>query len=334
MIYYKNGYALKADEVWKNMTDDDGGFTFILKDAFGGENVQLVTGSNIRTIKPENISTTMNYDFATLAKGDSALFIYVPDMYNMFDEKESGMMAMINYKKGYAFKTGKVWEDMTKDEGDYVTDNTLFDGNAVQIFHESEIKTIKPENIQTFINNDRAQLTKGDSAMFLFNPEMYNQYNEKESGLMAMINYKKGYALKSTWEENEVYWKNMEKLDVDTFIIENVIFDGKDVSIVNGNEIRDIKVENIQAYLLPDYSETELAEGDEITFMYVPSKFNRDDETQSGLSALVSNKIPQGVENVQGDEVQDTKSMKVMKNGVIYILRNNNTYNVNGVLVK
>ena len=170
--------------------------------------------------------------------------------------------------------------------------------------------------------------------MFLFNPEMYNQYNEKESGLMAMINYKKGYALKSTWEENEVYWKNMEKLDVDTFIIENVIFDGKDVSIVNGNEIRDIKVENIQAYLLPDYSETELAEGDEITFMYVPSKFNRDDETQSGLSALVSNKIPQGVENVQGDEVQDTKSMKVMKNGVIYILRNNNTYNVNGVLVK
>ena len=120
MIYYKNGYALKADEVWKNMTYDEG--SFILKDAFGGENVQLVTGKNIRSIKPENIITTMNYDLATLAKGDSAQFIYVPDMYNMFDEKESGMMAMINYKKGYAFKTGKVWEDMTKDEGDYVTD--------------------------------------------------------------------------------------------------------------------------------------------------------------------------------------------------------------------
>ena len=334
MINYKNGYALKAGEVWKNMTDNDGGFTFILNDAFGGENVQLVTGSNIRTIKPENISTTMNYDFATLAKGDSARFIYVPDMYNQFDEKESGMMAMIDWKAGYAFKDGDVWEDMAENEGDFVTANTMFDGNAVQIIHESEIKTIKPENIQTFINNDFAQLTQGDSAMFIFNPEMYNQYNEKESGTMAMISYKKGYALKSTWEEGEVYWKNMEKLDVDTFIIENVIFDGNDVSIVNGNEIRDIKVENIQAYLLPDYSETELAEGDEITFMYVPSKFNRDDETQSGLSALVSNKIPQGVENVQGDEVQDTKSMKVMKNGVIYILRNNNTYNVNGVLVK
>ena len=225
------------------------------------------------------------------------------------------------------------WKQMIEDDGSFIFEGDMyFDGNDIAINTQATdegARIIKVENIDATLNYEPAELAKGDLVYFIYVPDMYNQYNEKESGMMAMINYKNGYALKSTWEEDEVYWKNMEKLDVDTFIIENVIFDGNDVSIVNGNEIRDIKVENIQAYLLPDYSETELAEGDEITFMYIPSEFNHEDETQSGLSAI--KKAPQGVENVQRDQVQCTKAMK---DGVLYILRNNNTYNVNGALVK
>ena len=275
----------------------------------------------------------LNYEAAELSVGDSVLFVYVPDMYSQYNEAESGLIAMINYKNGYTIYADNAWKDMVVDPEDedwWVLENAVFEGAAVQMAHGNQISAIEPENITAFIDNDFAELSEGDSVLFIFRPSMANAYNPAESGLQAIVTYKNGYALKSTWSEGEIYWKNMEKQDEDTYIIENVVFDGKDVSIVNENVIRVIKVENIKAYLLPGYEDATLEEGDKIVFIYTPSEYNRYDETQPGLSALITSKASQGVTNVEAE----VKAVKIIKNGQFYILKNGKTYNAAGALVE
>jgi len=60
-------------------------------------------------------------------------------------------------------------------------------GKPVQIVHDNVISTIKPENISAYINFDDAELSAGDEAMFIFRPSLVNKYDEKESGLSALI---------------------------------------------------------------------------------------------------------------------------------------------------
>jgi len=167
--------------------------------------------------------------------------------------------------------------------------------------------------------------------MFIFRPSLVNAYDETESGLNAMITNKAGYALKSTWGEKNASWKNMYKQDEDTYIIENVVFDGKDVVLLNGTEFRTIKVENIKAYLLPSYDDAVLEAGDSIVFMYTPSEYNRYDETQSGLSALIIKKHEaEGFEAIEAAG----KAVKVLQNGQLFIIRDEKVYNAAGVVVK
>jgi hypothetical protein len=61
--------------------------------------------------------------------------------------------------------------------------------------------------------------------------------------------------------------------------------------------------------------------------------FEKGTTTEYGLR-LISSKAPQittGIGNVQTDDVQCTK---VLRNGVIYILRGNNVYSIDGQLIK
>ena len=53
--------------------------------------------------------------------------------------------------------------------------------------------------------------------------------------------------------------------------------------------------------------------------------------TEYGLLLVESHKMPTGIENIQGDEVQ---SAKIMHNGILYILHNGKVYNAQGANVK
>ena len=335
IINSKAGYAIKVGETWKNMVENEGSFAFG-NVAFDGKDVQLAHGNEIFSVKPENIQALLNFDAAELTIGDEVLFVFDPETRNQYDETQSGLIAMINSKAGYAIKVGETWKNMNVDPDDedwWTLEDVTFEGKDVQLAHNSEIRSIKPESITAFIDYDFAELSAGDVVVFVFRPSMFNSYNpDVESGMHAMITFKNGYALKSTWVEGEpASWKNMVKQDEDTYIIENVVFDGNDVALVEGNEIRTIKVENIKAYLLPEYEDAVLAAGDEIVFMYTPSEYNRYDETQSGLSALITKKIDTGIDIIKSN-IENVK--KVLIDGQLFIIRNGNTYNAAGVLVK
>jgi hypothetical protein len=119
--------------------------------------------------------------------------------------------------------------------------------------------------------------------------------------------------------------------DEDTYLLDSVTFDGKDVALVKGNEIRTIKVENIPAYILPSYEETVLAEGDFIAFMYTPSEYASMDPKKPGLNALIIEQHKtEGFEFVEVSE----KAVKVIMNGQFYIIKNGKAYNATGVVVE
>lgn len=345
MINWKAGYAVKCGNAWKDMTvePEDADWWTMNNVLIDGKAIQLANGNEIRAIKPENILAYINYDAAELSVGDTVMLVYRPSLYNHYNEAESGMNAHIIYKNGYAVhstwgeKTAS-WKNMTVDpeDADWWTLNKMyFDGKDIQVVNGSEISTIKPENIQAYINYDDAELSEGDTVMFVFRPSLTNRYDETESGMYAHILVKNGYAIKGFWGEKTASWKNMildeNDKDKDTYLLENVIFEGEDVQFVSNEGIRTIKVENIKAYTLPDYEEAVLEKGDEIVFMYTPSAYNHYDEKESGLSALI-------VKKNEGDAVENitvgAKAMKVMIDGQLFIISNGKTYNVAGALVK
>jgi uncharacterized protein YoaH (UPF0181 family) len=282
MINWKNGYAITCEGAWKNMEEKDGSF-IISKTSFDGEKVQLAHENQIRSIAVENIQALLNYEAAELAAGDSVMFVYDPEEYASMDPSKSGLIAMINWKAGFALKHAGAWKNMTvdKDDDDWWTlENVCFNGEDVAIVSENRIRPIKVENINGFLANDFAELSAGDSLMFVFRPSMENRYNEKESGLQAIIDWKNGYAISC-----ESVWKNMTEKEGD-FVVEKAKFDGKDVQIVTGNQISQIKVENIQTLL--NYEAAELAAGDSVMFIFNPDLASAYDETKSGLIAMIN----------------------------------------------
>ena len=76
---------------------------------------------------------------------------------------------------------------------------------------------------------------------------------------------------------------------------------------------------------------TALADGPRSVYIDWIRIWQRGDANESFSCPSASDEIepenPQGVENVQGDEVQSTK---VLREGAIYILRNGHIYNING----
>jgi hypothetical protein len=336
MINFKKGAVIKVKGEWKEMLADDGSFV-LFNEFFDGKDVAFATGKEIRNIKVANIHSMLNFEDAPIAAGDSVLFAYDPEEYSAYDETKSGLSAIINFKKGAAIRYQGEWKEMTVDPEDddwFTFEKALFDGENVQIANGHEISSIKPENISAYINYEDAVLTKGDSVFFIFRPSMVNHYNEKESGLFAHITKKVGYALRGTWGEKVASWKNMildAEQEDETYVLDNVLFDGKDVSIVSEEGIRTIKVENIIALMKEDYTEAVLEEGDLVMFVYTPDTYSHYDETQSGLAALIiKKKEATGVDNIN----VDTKAVKVMVNGQMLIIKNGKTYNVNGMLVK
>ena len=341
VILKKHGYALENSwgegaRSWKEMVMDTVDWYILDNVMFEGRDVAInnfAGALGARTIYPKNINAFINGDFAELSSGDSVLFIYRPSLYNRYNEKESGLQAIINNKAGYAIKIGDAWKNMTMDPEDadwWTLENVVFDGKDIQIVIGNEIRTIKPENIEAYINYDFAELTAGDTVTFVYRPSLVNRYNEKESGLYAHITKKNGYAILGNWGEKFASWKNMIEQDSDTYVIDSVVFEGKDVQFVSNEGIRTIKVENIKAYLLPDYEEATLAEGDLIAFMYTPSEYNHYDETQSGLSAIILEKNQEGIENIAADG----KAVKVVMNGQMFIIKNGKVFDVMGTLVK
>jgi uncharacterized membrane protein (UPF0127 family) len=339
MINKKAGYAIKYDAAWKNMAKDDDTYV-LLNGIYAGKDVQIATGHEIRPIKAENINAMMNYETAELAAGDSVMYIYDPEAYSQYDPKASGLIAMINKKAGYAIRgtwgeKDNSWKNLIVDPEDddwWVLDKLYFDGKDVQLANGKEIRTIKAEDIETYINYDLAELSAGDTVMFVYRPSLYNRYNPKESGLYAHITHKAGYAIHGTWGEGDATWKNMTKVDDDDYILENVIFDGKDVQFISDEGIRTIKVENIDVYMLGDLAaEAVLEAGDLIVFEYTPSMYSHYDETQSGLSALIVKKHETtGIDNIDAE----TKAVKVMENGQIMIIKNGKSYNALGAVIK
>ena len=322
MVNYKKGYAIKNGKVWKNMIEDDGSYAYG-NVAFAG-NVAIANGHKIRPIKNENIQALINFEEAELAIGDSVLFVYDPESYSSYDETQSGLLAMINYKAGYAIKVAGAWKNMTVDPEDadwWTLENITFDGNNVQLAHASKIDAIKPANINAYINYEDAELSAGDSVMFIFRPSLANDYNEKESGMQAMITYKNGYALKSTWGAKTASWKNMAMMDADTYVIENVMFDGKDVVLLNGTDFRTIQPANIIAYMMPSYDEAILEAGDSIVFMYTPSEYSQYNVAESGLNALIFKKHGYALKSGWGSFAESWKEMTKMDEDT-YIIEN------------
>ena len=343
MITKKNGYAIKCGDVWKNMTvdpEDDDWYT-LENVRFDGKNVQIVHGNEIMTIKPENINAYINYDAAQLSEGDSVVFIFRPSLVNKFNEKESGLQALITKKNGYAIhgtwgEEFGSWKNMESDgDGAFIVENVMFDGQNVQVIFGNEIYNIKPENIKADdYSGEDVELEAGDIVIFVFDPDTRSAYDETKSGLWAVILEKHGYALKTNFGEG-VEWKQMIKQDEDTYIIENVEFDGHDVELnnfVGDLGARKIKVANIKAYLVDDYSEATLEKGDLVVFMYTPSAYNRYDETQSGLSAIIIKKHEgEGISTIYEAENQ---AVKTIVNGHVIIIKNGKIFHVNGTEIR
>ena len=326
MINFKKGVAIQIKGAWKEMLADDGAFV-LLNEYFDGKNVTLATGKDIRSIQPANITSLLNYEPASIAAGDSALFAYDPELYSAYDPAKSGLTAIINYKAGYAIKIGEAWKNLVDDDPEdhdwWILENVLFDGKNVQLAHGSGINQIKPKNIKAYISYEDAELSAGDSVMFIFRPSLVNSHDEKESGLNAHITKKAGYALKNSWGEKTVSWKAMVKQDEDTYIIENVLFDGADIIILNGTDFRTIKPENIKAYLLPNYDEAELEAGDIVVFMYTPSDYAAMDPSKPGLSALIIEKHGYALKSSWGEKTASWKAM---------VKQDEDTYTIENVL--
>ena len=337
IINWKNGYAIKYDAAWKNMAKDDE--TFVLFNAaYAGKPVQIVTGNQIRAIKAENINTMLNYDAAELAAGDSVMYVYDPEAYSQYDEKASGLIAMITWKNGYAILENGAWKNMIDDDPEdhdwWIFEKIEFNGKAVQIVTENQIRAIEPKNIEAYINYDAAELSVGDTVMYVYRPSLYNRYDETQSGMYAHILVKNGYAMLGTWGEQSASWKNMildAAQEDETYVLDSVIFDGNDVQFVSNEGIRVIKVANIPALLMEDYSEATLEEGDLVMFVYTPDTYSHYDETKSGLMALIYEKSQeQGIESI----AVEGKAVKVIMNGQMMIIKNGQMYNATGVLVK
>jgi hypothetical protein len=58
---------------------------------------------------------------------------------------------------------------------------------------------------------------------------------------------------------------------------------------------------------------------------------NKGTTTEYGLLLVENYNAPTGVEQVQGDKVQGTK---VLRNGILYILRNGKVFNAQGARVE
>ena len=327
MITNKVGYAIKVGDEWKNLTEDEEDWWSVDGIKFDGKAVQIVHGNEITTIKPENISATIDYDAAELSVGDTVRFIFRPSLVNQYNPKESGLQAMINWKNGYALHHANVWENLTVDAEDadwWTLEDVAFDGEDVAIVSGKEIRQIKVENINAYINLDAAELSAGDTVMFIFRPSLENKYNEKESGLQALINWKNGYAL-----HHANVWKNLvdeDAVDHDWWILEDVAFDGNDVAIVSGKEIRQIKVENINAYI--NLENAELAAGDSVMFIFRPSLVNRYDEKESGLQALIGFKKGYAI---FGEWSKEDKSWKDMTEKEEFFVLENVVFDGNDV---
>jgi hypothetical protein len=337
MINWKNGYAIKYDAAWKNMAKDDE--TFVLFNAaYAGKDVQIVSGNQIRAIKAENINAMLNYDAAELAAGDSVMYVYDPEAYSQYDEKQSGLFAMITWKNGYAILENGTWKNMLDDDPEdhdwWIFEKTEFNGKAVQIVTENQIRAIEPKNIEAYINYDAAELSAGDTVMYVYRPSLYNRYDETQSGMYAHILAKNGYAMLGTWGEQFASWKNMildAAQEDETYVLDSVIFDGNDVQFISNEGIRVIKVANIPALLMEDYSEATLEEGDLVMFVYTPDTYSHYDETKSGLMALIYEKNQgEGFESI----AVEGKAVKVIVNGQMMIIKNGQMYNATGVLVK
>lgn len=350
-ITNKNGFAIhgtwgEKEASWKILAKYDDESFFVENVLFDGQNVQVITGTEIYDIKPENIIALLSdYTDAELEAGDIVLFSFTPDARSAYDETQSGLMALIIEKHGYALQSffGEKelsWKAFVQDDEDpdfFLLKNSIFDGSDLYINNFAGSlgsRKIEAKNVIGSINYEDAELAAGDSVDFLFRPSLVNAYDEKQSGLYAMINKKNGYALRGTWGSDDVLWKNMildDSQDDETYVLNEVIFDGKDVQIAGEEGVRTIKVQNIIALMLEGYTEAVLEEGDLVLFVYTPDTYSHYDETQSGLMALIiSKKSATGVQNISND----VKATKVLMNGQLFIIKNGNMFNAAGVVVK
>ena len=206
------------------------------------------------------------------------------------------------------------WKQMTMDEEDwYSIDNTVFDGKDFAINTKADdegARVIKAANVNGSINTDAAELSAGDSVLFIFRPSLVSQYNEKESGLYAMIYCKNGYAIRGTWGEKAASWKNMPKFDEESFYLDSVLFDGQNVQVITGKELYNIKPANIIAMMKADYSDATLEAGDVVLFSFTPDTRSAYDETKSGLMALIIKKHGYALQSFFGGNELSWKEMK------------------------
>jgi hypothetical protein len=312
LIIKKHGFALQSffgekELSWKEMNNDGDGKWSIQNTIFDGSALAInnfASSLGARKIEAKNVQGYVDADFAELSAGDSVIFVYDPENYASMDPKKSGLSAVITKKAGYAIKIGEEWKNLIVDAEDddwWTIEGIKFDGKPVQILHDKKITSIKPENIAAFINYDAAQLSEGDSVMFIFRPSLVNQYDEKQSGLQAMITKKNGYAIRGTWGEAQASWKNMEDDKDGAFFVDHVLFDGQNVQVIAGKEIYNIKPENIKA---ADYTDNEviLEAGDSVLFSFNPEYRSAYDEKESGLSALILKKHGYALQSFFGEK--------------------------------
>jgi len=143
------------------------------------------------------------------------------------------------------------------------------------------------------------------------------------------------YFLKNNWNCGEDWtWLEMtrdDEAEEPTYVLSEVVFGGTGVNLKKGETGNEewIVAEAIEAFDL-NYEPATLEAGDKVTFIFKPESVNVY-TGENGLAVIILEKgEPSGIDNTNAA----VKAVKVMENGMIFILRGDKKYNVNGQLVK
>ena len=144
------------------------------------------------------------------------------------------------------------------------------------------------------------------------------------------------YFLKNNWENaaDDWSWREMIKDDEaeePTYVLSKVIFGGTGVNLKKGmtGDEEWIVAEAIEAFDL-NYDPAVLEAGDLVTFVFKPENVNHF-TGENGLAVIILEKGEStGINNTEAA----SKAVKVVENGVIYIIRGDKKFNANGQLVK
>ena len=338
---------------WREMTymsaEEAGDVTYKLEDVIfrgGGVNINTAeSDEGAMWIEAQYIEAyDLNYEPATLEAGDKVVFMFVPELVSVHEFKY-GLSAIIIEKAAPVV------------EPDFYIAGSMTnwaDGKIAVYGDHHELALEAGEHKLKVIANDQwigfdalttvadGLFTDGDGNVCFVLDEA-GVVNVHYDGEYFFLNGNfhvddpehPQYFLKNNWNCGEDWtWLEMtrdDEAEEPTYVLSKVIFGGTGVNLKKGmtGDEEWIVAEAIEAFDL-NYDPAVLEAGDLVTFVFKPENVNHF-TGENGLSVIIIKKdVLTGIDNTEAA----SKAVKVVENGVIYIIRGDKKFNANGQLVK